>query len=328
MSSRPKKGRPNKGKTVVRAPAAQNRSSSQRGQNSVRFRECERVGTVVGSVAFANVLNLPCNPALAGSFPWLAGHAALYESYRVHSLTYRYKNLKGTSSDGNILMSFDYDTLDEAPSTAVVLSQSTVWKDGAPWRIFEMKVPCHKRPLFTRSSMTLPGTDLKTYDFGRLFVAAEGCADTSDHGYLEVEYDVELFDKQNNSTSATAVVSSLSLFNLSTNAALGAPGIVPIDETVSNPLNIALAAGVFTLPVGAYLVTFEGSVSAATVSVDVRVDGAAQTPLCRSNLVQNGSASITAVVVSDGTTTVDIYDLTGGATYTGDRNRVFIRVVY
>lgn len=192
---------------VVMAPVAQNRSAGQTRGNSLRFKECERISTVNGSIAFSVTGSQPCNPALSGSFPWLSGHAALFERYRVHKLVYRYKNLKGTATNGNILMSFDYDTLDNSPATAIEMTQSTVYADGAPWRIFELNVPTDKRDLFTRTG-TVSGADLKTYDMGKLNIAAEGCADTSPHGYLEVEYDIELFMKQSIASGTTASTGS------------------------------------------------------------------------------------------------------------------------
>lgn len=188
---------------VTMAPVAQNRSAGQTRGGSLRFKESERIATVPGSVSFGVSGSVACNPGLAGSFPWLAGHANLFERYRIHKLVYRYKNLKGTASNGNVLMSFDYDTLDNPPATAIEMTQSTVYVDGAPWRIFELSVPCDKRDLFTRSA-AVAGADLKTYDMGKLHIAAEGCADTSPHGYLEVEYDVELFMKQSITTGSAA----------------------------------------------------------------------------------------------------------------------------
>lgn len=183
-----------KGGKLVQAPVASNRSSRQTGSSRSVYRECERVANVAGSVGFSVVANLACNPGISESFPWLSGHAVLYEKFRVQRLVYRYKNLKGTSSDGNVLMMFDYDTLDAIPTSAIEITQSTVYEDGAPWRIFEMHVPCDNRSYFTRSGAV--SGDLKTYDMGRVFVASEGCADTSTHGYLEVEYTIELFGKQ------------------------------------------------------------------------------------------------------------------------------------
>jgi len=253
--SGPQRGK--QAKNTVRAPTAMNRSSRQTGMNSTRYRECERIATVNGSVAFSNVLDVPCNPGLANSFPWLSGHAALYESYIVHSITYRYKNLKGTDAAGNILMSFDYDTLDSPPASAIAQSQSTVWIDGAPWRIFEMKVPVRKHKLFTRSSV-IPGTDLKTYDFGRLHVSAEGCADASAHGYLEVEYNIELVDKQVGGSSGGIPPGVISMFTHDQSS-----GIVDYEDVlvynteVANPFGIVnLGTQGFEMPIGRYKITF------------------------------------------------------------------------
>lgn len=224
---------------VAMAPTAQNKSSAQTRGNSLRFKECERITTIPGSVAFAVSGSVACNPGLASSFPWLSGHANLFERYRIHRLIYRYKNLKGTASNGNILMSFDYDTLDNPPASAVEMTQSTVYVDGAPWRIFELEVPSDKRDLFTRSA-TVAGADLKTYDMGKLHVAAEGCADTTPHGYLEVEYDVELFMKQSiTSGSAPGATTLATVLN----------GI----ETTEQPWVAMTSTSIATLQPGTYL---------------------------------------------------------------------------
>lgn len=253
---------------AVQAPVAINKSSRQTGRTTMRYKECERIQTVPGSSSFGIVGNVPCNPGLASSFPWLSGHASLYDKYKVHRLVYRYKNLKGTGSDGNILMSFDYDTLDAAPSSAVQMTQSTAWIDGSPWRIFELHVKPDGRKLFTRAG-AVSSSDLKTYDMGRLFLAAEGCADTSDHGYLEVEYDIELYDKAPLDSGVPVAISSLSQFNLSTTTG-AAPGVIPYDEVIINGLGITNTAGVFTdIPLGLYLISIEGRCSNGDMELEV-----------------------------------------------------------
>lgn len=310
-----------KSKQTRFAPVAMNRSSVQTGRNSSRYRECERVQTVSGATTYTVVANLACNPGLPGSFPWLAGHAALYEKYIIHSVTYRYKNLKGTSSDGNIIMSFDYDTLDAAPSSAIKQTQSTVFVDGAPWRIFEMKVPTQDRsPLFIRGT-DLARVDLKTYDFGRLFVAAEGCADTSDHGYLEVEYDIELFDKQTGTSGSGSSQSTIAMFNLSTSTA----GVtLPFNEEVQSGLNVTNTAGVFTLgSSGTYLVhvDFTRSTSGNTT---IYVNGAEPVMPIRTADTSN---SFHGLVDSNGSTTVAVVNLSGTTTWTGDECRISFQLV-
>lgn len=236
MSNRPTRD-------LVRAPAAQNSSSRSRPHKSTRYRESERIGTVTTDRAEYSVTNdFACNPALPSSFPWLSGHAQLYEQYRVHSLTYRYKNLKGTTAGGNILLIFDYDTLDSPPSSALEQTQTTVYVDGAPWRIFELHVPCTPRTYFTRESL-VPGADLKTYDMGRLHVGAEGC-DSSQQGILEVVYDVELINKQPPSISTAPVMRSTARFPINaydavlTYSAQSLPFDPESDLRYYNPLGI------------------------------------------------------------------------------------------
>lgn len=231
---------------VVMAPAAQNRSAGQTGGKSLRFKECERIATVNGSVAFAVTTSIPCNPAISTSFPWLSGHGALFERYRVHKIVYRYKNLKGTATNGNILMSFDYDTLDNSPATAIEMTQSTVYADGAPWRIFELAVPTDKRDLFTRAGAVV-GSDLKTYDMGKLHVAAEGCADTTPHGYLEVEYDIELFMKQSVNSGGSSGTAGSALISLATDASVPVVSQNSLGVTITGtgPYSVSAPAGKF-----------------------------------------------------------------------------------
>lgn len=267
---------------VAMAPVAQNKSSAQTRGNSLRFKECERISTIPGSVAFAVSGSVACNPGLAASFPWLSGHADLYERYRIHKLVYRYKNLKGTASNGNILMSFDYDTLDNPPANAVEMTQSTVYVDGAPWRIFQLDVPTDKRDLFTRSG-AVAGADLKTYDMGKLHIAAEGCADTSPHGYLEVEYDVELFMKQSITSGG------------STGGGVGASAQVDASGAITfNTIGLSQAGTVISAPAGKYIITVSGGTNATTAGsaafagIGINANG---------TVTSNFSASATGIVV-------------------------------
>lgn len=236
----------------------------------MRFRECERIQTILGSVDFSTFVTLHCNPGLASAFPWLSGHAALFEHYKIHRLVYRYKNLKGTSSSGNIIMSFDYDTLDAAPSTAIAATQSTHYVDGAPWRIFELKIPPDGRKLFTRST-TPVGVDLKTYDMGAVHISTEGCADTTVHGYLEVEYDIEFFNKQPSGTGIGSL-SNVAQFAIVNPTTLSASGPLLFDTTVINDLSIVTKSnGEFTVPKGRYTFLVRASATNVFITLGLRM---------------------------------------------------------
>lgn len=324
---------------LERAPVAMNRSAKSRAERAVSHSECERVATVAGSVSFASVGNYAINPGIASSFPWLSGVAQHYERYRIDSLLIRYKNLKGTSTDGNIIMSFDYDTLDDGPSTAVLQTQSTVYLDGAPWRILEMRVPTDGSVKYIRTA-AIAGADLKTYDFGRVWVSAEGCADTSDHGYLEFEYRVSLFEKQS-ATVSGPINRTYSQWNLAADtAALSASAVIDVSESLTTATSDAPtnASGSITLPVGFWNVQIEASAKSsavdATATIEIRKDGAPQAPPVKSFLGGYAANDIdcamaSCVIESDGTTTVDLYFNKGAGNYTflGDACRISTRAI-
>lgn len=181
-----------------KAPVAANKSSGRNQQVRHRVRECERIATISGSVLFDVVTTVPLQPGLTSSFPWLAGVANHYDRYKVHSITYTYKNVVGTSTNGNIIMGFDYDARDAAPTTAIQQTQSTSWIDGAPWRIFSLTLRPDNTYRYVRTQ-DVSFADVKTYDMGNLFISCEGMAATTPVGYLEVMYDIEFFDKSSTS---------------------------------------------------------------------------------------------------------------------------------
>lgn len=319
----------------MKAPVAQNQSSKSRNSRAVvTHTECERVGTVQGSVAFASVGNYAANPGLKSSFPWLGELAELYERYTFEKFIVRYKNLKGTGSNGNILISFDYDTLDAGPTTAIQQTQSTVWIDGAPWRIFEMNVPVDGIKRFIRSG-EIAGADLKTYDFGRVWVSAEGCADTSSHGYLEFEYSVKLFEKQPAGSGTGVSNQGLSIWNMPANQASGGATItLDIDEAIALP---AIAPptnlnGVVTLPLGNFMVTAQAahdSNAGTAGSIEILQDGASLPIPALGQVNLYGASPVTTFIRSVGGTTIQVrFNRTNGSpTFQGDMCRLIVEVV-
>lgn len=82
---------------------------------NVEFSFREFLGDVSGSTAFTKQFDIPINPGLSTSFPWLASMAANYEQYDVLGLVYEYK---ATSADalnstntalGTVIMTTQYD---------------------------------------------------------------------------------------------------------------------------------------------------------------------------------------------------------------------------
>lgn len=321
--------RPKSNGQLVRAPMAQNKSSKSQNKSPEVHREMERIQTVAGSVAFASVANIAVNPGLPEFAPWLSGLAAKFDRYILDSLIVRYKNLKGANSDGNVIISFDPDTLDAGPASAVEQTQASVYVDGAPWRIFQMKVPCDQQKRYVRTG-PLAGVDLKTYDMGRLWISTEGCANTSAHGYIEIEYSVRLFEKQSGVT--IPVNQSVALYNLPANQAVGGSTVVDIDEAVTlpsaaPPTNLN---GTVTLPLGNFLVTAQLSWTGATTgTLQIRQDGAAMPIPALFTCSGAGGCALTAYVRSVGGTTIDVYYTHGGTapTFQADGCRIILNTV-
>nr|UUW21075.1 MAG: coat protein [Guiyang tombus-like virus 2] len=233
---------------VKHVHVAENRSS--RGKDSpIVFKNVERIGSVMGSVGFGVVLAYDINPGLVATFPWLSTIARQFDKYKVKKLVFRYKNVKGTAASGNITMAADYDVIDAAPTTAGQITQMTDYVDGAPWTQFSLSTKSWAAgPLFVREG-PLVGVDMRNHDACKVYVACEGCADTSLHGYVEVEYEIELFAKQGVVSNSIASNRRLSEFSIASSASPGT-NIPWLAET--NAGNFGNAAGVLTLSAGTY----------------------------------------------------------------------------
>jgi hypothetical protein len=183
------------GRKMVSAPVAVRQQSSRNNMRTVTISENERIVDVTGSTTFAISSSIVVNPGLVVSFPWLSNVGVLYEKYRFKNLVFTYKTLKGTASTGNVLLSFDYDSLDAPPVSAVQMTQGSIFSDGAAWSTVSLTVRNpREQPLYVRSGV-IRG-DYKTYDLGVLHVAMEGCVDTTVHGFLEVSYTIDFIGKQ------------------------------------------------------------------------------------------------------------------------------------
>lgn len=235
------------------------------------YAESERVSGVTGAAAFTVQGSYPVNPALPSLFPWLSFHATLYDKYRFKKLVFRYRTTRGTQSSGNVIMSFDSDTLDPVATSSQEMSQSAVYSDGPVWNELKLAIPCDGEWRFTRSA-AVANSDGKTYDLGRLTLAMEGCSDALVHGYLEVDYILEVKHKQ--SVVAGGISTNRQMteaFNASA-IPVGVPTNVVL-PVASNPVGaVAQPTGGWLLKAGTYLI--EGIVNnAAGVAWDLLVDG-------------------------------------------------------
>jgi len=143
----------------------------------------------------------PVNPGQAGSFPWLANIAKNFEKYEFEYLRFIYKRevseFATNGVTGKVIMSFDSDATDTAPTTKQQMLDTDPHADGMPCESFFMDIPQSILQRFNDAHFVRPGaqpanTDLKTFDIGTLFVACQGTAANTVVGELHVEYALRL----------------------------------------------------------------------------------------------------------------------------------------
>jgi hypothetical protein len=175
---------------------------------SLRIHQMERVANVNSNSTTAGAFKADTfvlNPADSVTFPWLSSIAKLFDKYKFHKLRFFFINNSPTSIAGNVTMAVDFDTLDSTPANGTQMSNLAKFSTFAPWKQEELSVPVNRAGtnqwLFTLDNHGTipPSTDLKTYNLGNFLISTEGISSTNYLvGYLCVEYDVELLDKNPN----------------------------------------------------------------------------------------------------------------------------------
>jgi len=166
-------------------------------------RDMEYIGEITASsTSFVVNTTLACNPGQAGTFPWLAKKALLYEKYQFKSLEFVYKpevsQYASLGTTGKVILSFDYDASDSPPSSKQNAEDTDPSADGMPYEEIVLKMKpseLHKNSdaKFVRPGGLPGGSDIKTYDCGNLYVSTSGLeANSGTLGELWVRYNCVL----------------------------------------------------------------------------------------------------------------------------------------
>lgn len=180
--------------------AKANMRSTKSGMN-IRHREYVQDIVFGEPGEYVNVVAAPINPGNRELFPWLAGIAGRFETYRFNSLRFIYEPQCGTDNEGTVMLAVDFDAVDLPPVDKLQL----MTYDGAirspPWfaGVYECaSYNLHKyKEYFITNSLTTPtSTDEKTYFVGNIFVATQSQSASFTAGELYVEYDITLMTPQ------------------------------------------------------------------------------------------------------------------------------------
>lgn len=149
----------------------------------------EYVGDIVSGSGKA--VSYPCNPQLPLMFTWLSAIAGRFEMYKFTKLKFIYKTSCPTTTAGFVVLAFDFDIYDNAPSKATMLtwkyaSKSAVWQDCS------LNVtPDSRLSTYRYCNSASPSGGDKRLDFiGNLWVEVGGNAAGLYTGEVYVDYTV------------------------------------------------------------------------------------------------------------------------------------------
>jgi len=213
---------------------AQNRRARIKGMaGGITIKHREYLGDLMGGDFV--VQSYQIQPGLPQSFPWLSGIANNFEKYKIRNLQVHYINVSATSERGRVTMAFDADALDADPVDKVELFSYNGAVEGSVWSPLTLTVPCKPETLFTRQG-EVTGTDLKTYDCGRLVLAASNSTADVVVGEIFLSYDIELTIPQpvvcpSAAIDSTSGVSASDMFGTSRTIVGNFPVIVDTNTT-------------------------------------------------------------------------------------------------
>jgi hypothetical protein len=278
-----------------------NRSTSRRAQV---IEEDEYIGEVNGSVSFATT-SYSVNPGQSGTFPWGYKIAGLYEKYDFEMLEFYFKRevseYASNGQTGKVILSFDYDASDGAPTSKQQVEDTVPHVDGMPCSpMIRLPINCatmrNGPAKYVRPGSVPANTDIKTYDAGNFYISTYGCANTTVIGELRVKYRVRLAVPVLESTGtsnggAQFIVQSPAAGELMTTSATDqAAFATAVPTIITNGVGATIsAAGLITLPAGRYLINYNSLWSNTGVSISASQGGISKT--LSTNYYMSGGAS-------------------------------------
>lgn len=171
-------------------------------KQSMPIWESEYVAEIIPSAAPSfSLQQFPVNPGQVDTFPWLSAIAERFEKYEFEFLDFVYKRevseFATNGVTGKVIMSFDSDASDPAPSTKQQMEDTDPHADCMPCENMRLRIPQNllkklNDAFFVRPAAVPSGGDIKTYDIGTLNVACQGTAANTAVGELHVEYALRL----------------------------------------------------------------------------------------------------------------------------------------
>lgn len=212
-----KGGQPKIRNTTQRAPVAiGNRTHTVdpkitvMANGNTRVVHSEYYGDLVGSTLpfwIAEIIAL--NPGMINSFPWLNEIASRFENYKFKKLNVRFLTERPTTESGYVAIVPDYDPHDLQPVSKTAAFQYQGVAKCAPWENMTQvnaKPNLHKvgKEFFVRQGILPGATDIALYDTGNIFICVGGNSGAVTLGEIWIDYEVELYTPQLDSSYGTS----------------------------------------------------------------------------------------------------------------------------
>ena len=173
----------------------------------VVIRHKEYIGDIVSTGSAFNLgYKIAINPALPGSFPWLAALANSFTQYRLQGMIFHFKSTSGalstTQALGEIIMAVQYDTAAPEFTNKTQMLNEVFSMSKVPSLDAECPVECDPSQTanmglyYTRNDALASGQDYRFYDVGKFYLATMGQAAAGTLGELWVTYQVALYKPQ------------------------------------------------------------------------------------------------------------------------------------
>jgi len=256
-------------------------------RRSATIIEDEYLFDISSTTAFTTT-KVALNPGQSATFPWLYKIASQWEKYHINSIEFYYKPeasaYAAAAQTGKVILSFDYDAADVAPTSKTQVEDTDPHADAMPYE----EVCLVLDPLLLNDTPTgkyvrpgaLPAnTDIKTYDAGNLWVSTYGTASGGVCGEIRVRYSITLEKPVIETIVPQPATGGMAYFTASgalTGGATTVPTLFVLNVSNINTLGAVLTAGVVALLPGVYSLYVQTvySVQGAETNVDTALVGA------------------------------------------------------
>lgn len=234
------------------------------------FNRLESLGAIVGTTTgFSLAGSFPVNPGLPGTFPWLSGPAVAFNLYRFRSLKIRYMNSTNTTNTGVVVIAYNPDPNDPAPTNLAQIENFDIRVRVSTWKDDWVEVPreeLSRLPKYLVRNSIVPG-EIATYDVGSIYVVCSGNASSVNTvGELWLEYEIELFSPIVGTGAAPKARGNSIYSGVMQNITTGVPTAITFPTIIDNALGLTNTAGTFTGITGALMVYAQVTISAAALT--------------------------------------------------------------